>query len=47
MPYDGPGGTYSFGSPDGSRPGIFYANVKRPEDKLVYWNVLIFWLRLK
>lgn len=36
MPYDGPGGTYSFGSPDGSRPGIFYANVKRPEDKLVY-----------
>jgi len=33
MPYDGPGGTYSSGSSDGSKPGVFYANVNRPEDK--------------
>ncbi|XP_060588530.1 uncharacterized protein LOC132743946 [Ruditapes philippinarum] len=36
MPYDGPGGTYSFGSPDGSRPGVFYANVRRPKDNPTY-----------
>ncbi|XP_052214630.1 uncharacterized protein LOC127833430 isoform X7 [Dreissena polymorpha] len=36
MPYDGPGGTYSFGSPDGTRPGVFYANVRRPEDNPTY-----------
>ncbi|XP_064614833.1 uncharacterized protein LOC135479048 isoform X2 [Liolophura sinensis] len=30
MPYDGPGGAYSPGSADGSRPGIFWVNVLRP-----------------
>ena len=33
MPYDGPGGQYIAGSPDGSRPGVFQANVIRPADK--------------
>lgn len=32
MPYDGPGGVYLGGTPDGSVPGIFYANVDNPED---------------
>nr|KAG5709881.1 hypothetical protein BaRGS_029923 [Batillaria attramentaria] len=30
MPYDGPGGIYLAGTPDGSVPGIFYANVMHP-----------------
>ena len=33
MPYDGPGGQYMSGSPDGSRPGVFQVNVIRPQDK--------------
>ena len=32
MDYDGPGGVYLGGTPDGSVPGIFYANVMHPED---------------
>ncbi|XP_046577866.1 uncharacterized protein LOC124285649 [Haliotis rubra] len=32
MPNDGPGGSYSTGSADGSRPGIFWANVLRPHE---------------
>ena len=38
MPYDGPGGQYMSGSPDGSRPGKFQVNVIRPEDKYVFRN---------
>ena len=40
LPYDGPGGMYSAGSPDGSRPGVFYANVRRPADKYVAYTIL-------
>ncbi|KAL4220042.1 hypothetical protein ACF0H5_020453 [Mactra antiquata] len=36
MPYDGPGGSYSFGSPNGERPGIFYVNVMRSENNPTY-----------
>ncbi|XP_076443511.1 uncharacterized protein LOC143282006 [Babylonia areolata] len=32
MPYDGPGGVYLSGTPDGSVPGIFYANIMRPQE---------------
>ena len=32
MPTDGPKGQYSAGTADGIRPGIFYANILRPED---------------
>ncbi|XP_071086050.1 uncharacterized protein [Haliotis cracherodii] len=32
MPNDGPGGAYSTGSADGSRPGVFWANVFRPHE---------------
>eukprot|EP00916_Digyalum_oweni_P023729 GHVL01039344.1.p1 GENE.GHVL01039344.1~~GHVL01039344.1.p1 ORF type:complete len:615 (+),score=12.78 GHVL01039344.1:33-1877(+) len=33
MPFDGPGGQYASGTPDGSVPGIFYANVMHPKQK--------------
>ena len=33
MPIDGPGGIYKNGAPDGSRPGVFLANVKKPTNK--------------
>ena len=42
-PYDGPRGMYSAGSPDGSRPGVFYANVRRPADKYVAFTILRIW----
>ncbi|KAL3846519.1 hypothetical protein ACJMK2_017499 [Sinanodonta woodiana] len=32
MPIDGPAAVYSAGSPDGSRPGRFLVNIKRPTD---------------
>ncbi|KAK6179310.1 hypothetical protein SNE40_011700 [Patella caerulea] len=32
MPYDGAGGEYLSGTADGSRPGVFYVNLRRPED---------------
>ena len=32
-PSDGISGMYRAGSEDGTIPGIFYANVRRPEDK--------------
>ncbi|KAK3577984.1 hypothetical protein CHS0354_013646 [Potamilus streckersoni] len=31
-PQDGVGGEYESGSEDGTRPGTFYANVRRPQD---------------
>lgn len=34
MPNDGPGGMYSPGLPDGSRPGVFLLNLFRPEKML-------------
>lgn len=30
MANDGPSGIYKNGAPDGSRPGVFYANVHNP-----------------
>ncbi|KAL5005464.1 hypothetical protein ScPMuIL_018920 [Solemya velum] len=36
MTFDGPIGVYSPGSKDGTRPGIFYANVYRPQDILTF-----------
>ncbi|ESP00689.1 hypothetical protein LOTGIDRAFT_157979 [Lottia gigantea] len=33
MPYDGAGGEYLSGTADGSRPGVFYVNLRRPEQK--------------
>lgn len=30
---DGPGGMYQQVSPDGSRPGIFYANLFHPDER--------------
>lgn len=41
MPYDGTPATYSPGSPDGSRPGVFYVNVHRPEDNPTYMMAAI------
>lgn len=32
---DGVGGEYWAGTPDGSRPGIFYVNLHKPEYKYV------------
>ncbi|KAK7090068.1 uncharacterized protein [Littorina saxatilis] len=36
MPTDGPRGQYSSGTADGIRPGIFFANVLRPEELPTY-----------
>ena len=35
-PTDGIRGSYSSGSEDGSRPGVFYINVRRSKDKYVF-----------
>ncbi|XP_076443706.1 uncharacterized protein LOC143282098 [Babylonia areolata] len=32
LPFDGPFGMYSGGSADGSRPGVFYVNLHRPNE---------------
>ncbi|XP_025080349.1 uncharacterized protein LOC112555951 isoform X1 [Pomacea canaliculata] len=36
MPSDGPRGQYSSGTADGTRPGVFYANVLRPDEVPTY-----------
>ncbi|KAL5004642.1 hypothetical protein ScPMuIL_018098 [Solemya velum] len=36
MPVDGPLGVYIAGSEDGTKPGIFYANVYRPQEMLTF-----------
>ncbi|XP_076453621.1 uncharacterized protein LOC143288855 [Babylonia areolata] len=36
MPTDGPRGQYSSGTADGIRPGIFFANILRPEELPTY-----------
>ena len=41
-PSDGISGQYRTGSEDGTVPGIFYANVRRPEDKYVSLHIMIF-----
>ena len=33
MPFSGPGGMYFAPSPDGTRPGVFYANLDQPETR--------------
>ncbi|KAL3846419.1 hypothetical protein ACJMK2_017412 [Sinanodonta woodiana] len=35
-PQDGIGGEYKHGSEDGARPGIFYVNIRRPENNPTY-----------
>ncbi|XP_052783581.1 uncharacterized protein LOC128219700 isoform X1 [Mya arenaria] len=41
MPFDGPGGMYFSGSPDGTRPGVFYANVMKPANNPTYSMVAL------
>ncbi|KAK7115944.1 uncharacterized protein [Littorina saxatilis] len=39
LPYDGPYGMYSSGSDDGSRPGTFYVNLRRPNETSTFTMV--------